>query len=103
MAISRGPARQFQTPPGAERATFLREVTQLLSTDDSDLDTAADLVDRYGVDELEVFEYVQIAEDVWHVVLNPTPMTNADFAEMNARFSTLETIMAAAEAAKRAR
>ena len=100
MVISRGPSRPIRTKPGEERTTFLRQVATLLDTDYSSLDTTADLVEQYGVDELEVFEYVQIAEDVWRVVLNPNPMTDADFAEMRHRFTNLDAIITAAEAAR---
>lgn len=72
----------------------------LLELDTSDVDFRANLVEVYGVDELEVFEYVQIAEDIWHVELNPNPMSDADFARMLSRFSTLDSIETAAEAAR---
>jgi hypothetical protein len=101
VAISRGPARSIPVPPGQERAVFLREVGSLLEVDASEVDVQARLVEMYGVDELEVFEYVQIAEDIWHVELNPNPMSDADFASMVARFTTLESIATAADAARR--
>jgi len=101
MAIFRGPRRSIPTKPGEERVTFLREVASTLGCDSSQLDPSASMTKRYGVDELEVFEYMQIAEDIWHVELNPDPMTVADFAEMMTHFRTLESIMAAAEAAAR--
>ena len=87
-------------PPGQERAVFLREVGLLLDLDASDIDVQENLVELYGVDELEVFEYVQIAEDIWHVHLNPNPMTEVDFANMVGRFATLDSIATAAEAAR---
>lgn len=101
MVISRGPARSIPVKPGDERAVFLQSIASLLQVDPAALDTTAPLVDTYGVDELEVFEYVQLAEDIWHVAVNPNPMTEADFAEMTTHFPTLDSIMATAERARR--
>lgn len=101
MSISRGPSRRFDTPPGGERATFLREVALILETDPAALELTAPLAERYGVDDLEIYEYVQIAEDVWQVQLNSNPMTGGDFAEMATHLPSLEAIMVAAENARR--
>jgi len=87
-------------PPGQERTVFLGEVASLLELGPSEVDMRANLVEAYGVDELEVFEYVQIAEDIWHVQLNPNPMTESDFTTMVVRFTTLDSIAAAAEGKK---
>jgi len=88
-------------PPGQERAVFLREIASLLQLDPSEVDLRGNLVQVYGLDELEVFEYVQFAEDIWHVQLNPNPMDEEDFNHMMARFTTLDSIAAAAEALRR--
>ena len=101
MVISRGPRRGVDTKPGEERAAFLSMVGACLQTDPSELDMLAGLVEHYGVDELEVFEYVGIAEDVWRVRLNPDPMTNDDISRMLSRYATLESIVAGAEAEPR--
>jgi hypothetical protein len=101
VTISRGPPRSIPVPPGQERGVFLREVGSLLELDPSEVDVSGNLVEVYGVDELEVFEYVQIAEDIWHVQLNPNPMNDIAFSNMMNRFTTLDSIAAAAEAARR--
>ena len=88
-------------PLDQERVVFLREVASLLELDPSEVDVRGNLVEVYGVDELEVFEYVQIAEDIWHVQLNPNPMSESDFTKMVGRFTTLDSIAAAAEAVRR--
>ena len=100
MTISRGPPRPIPVPAGQERAVLFREIGSLLEVDASEVDVRGNLVEVYGVDELEVFEYVQIAEDIWHVQLNPNPMNEIDFTKMINRFTTLDSIAAAAEAAR---
>ena len=100
MTISRGPARSITVPPGQERAVFLREIGSLLELDATEVDVRGNLVEVYGVDELEVFEYVQVAEDIWRVQLNPNPMNDVDFARMLGRFTTFDSIATAAEAAR---
>lgn len=99
MYFSRGSVRQFDFQPGEERAVFLREVAAILDVDPGEVETSAPLIDTYGVDEMEVFEFVQIAEDIWHVKLNPNPMSGSDFGAMERRFPTVDSIMTAAEAA----
>ena len=63
MAIFRGPRRSIPTKPGEERVTFLREVASTLGCDLSQLDPSASMTKRYGVDELEIFEYMAAAKN----------------------------------------
>jgi hypothetical protein len=99
MEIWRGKPRQFRLEPGAERGVFLAEAAVVLEADPAQLDGGTTLTEEYGVDELEIFELVQIAEDIWRVRLNPNPMSAADFATMKGRFPTLDSIIDAARSA----
>ena len=89
--------------PGAERQTFLMEAARVLGVGVDSLDLDAPILARYGADELDLYECVQYAEDVWAVQLTPTRMTTREFEAALKPFGTLRAIVSAAEAAARAR
>lgn len=101
--IIRGRAPLPTVPPGSERQTFLAAAARALEVSVDSLDLAAPIVARYGADELQVYECVQRAEDIWRVQLLPERIPVPDFEAALEPFATLEAIIGAAEAAARRR
>src|SRR5688500_14677948 len=69
--IIRGRTTRVTVPPGTERTSFLEAVARALEVDVDRLDLGASIVAHYGADELQVYECVQHAEDIWGVQLLP--------------------------------
>jgi hypothetical protein len=67
------------------------------------LDLGAPMASRYGADELDIYECVQRAEDIWRVQLLPPTIPVQEFAAALKPFGTLAAIIAASEAAAQAR
>jgi hypothetical protein len=78
---------------------FLAKVEEVFAELIESIDTAKLLQEGYGLDELEVSECVQWAEEVWAVQLLPNPMRLSEYKVMLRRFPTLEAIIQEAEAA----
>jgi hypothetical protein len=57
-----------------------------------------DLQEGYGLDELEVIEIIQLAEDAWGLSLMPNPFTSADAEKAVSEYRTLGAIIAACRA-----
>jgi hypothetical protein len=101
VVISRGRTTPPTVRPGTERETFLAAVAGVLEVDVRSLDLSAPLAERYNADELEVYEIVQSAEDIWRVQLTPPTMRVGEFDAALKPFTTLRAIIDAAEAAAR--
>ena len=100
-AIIRGRTAAPTVRPGTEREEFLARAARVLEVDIRELDITAPITTRYGADEMQVYECILHAEDVWRVELIPPRIPVANFAEALAPFATLQKIMAAAESAPR--
>jgi hypothetical protein len=92
VIFTRGP-QSLAAPPGKEDETFLSEVALLLECEPNELDMTRDLQEGYGLDELEVIEIIQIAEDAWGVSLMPNPFTVADSDKAMSEYRTLDAII----------
>ena len=90
-SISRGP-RAVTAAPGEEERTFRREIAAILGSKPEELDLARDLW-RSGLDELDVYECIQVAEDIWNAALVPNPCPNYLFSELVRRYTTPASIM----------
>ena len=90
-------------PRGQERGDFLIRIKIVLGDEVGSIDTSKFLQADYGLDEMNVSECVQLAEEVWAVQLMPNPMRMEDYRVMLRRFPTLEAIIQEAEAAAAAR
>jgi hypothetical protein len=95
--FSRSTPNPQHAAQGQERATYLSRIAKCFS-DIGAIDPTKPF-DELGLDELDVSECIQMAEEVWGVQLMPNPMTMSDFAEVRRRFPDLNAIAAEAEAA----
>jgi len=94
IVMSRGP-RAVHAEPGRERETFTREVASILGCEPDAVDFSKNVWDGYDLDEIDVLEFIQIAEDVWQTTIIPSPYS-ADISDRVRSFSTLAAIVAAA-------
>ncbi|MHC4478488.1 MAG: hypothetical protein ACYTEL_22860 [Planctomycetota bacterium] len=97
MCFSRGP-KAVHAKPGTEEATFLREAGAILGCEGDAIDPSKGIQSDYGCGELDVFELIQIAEDVWGVSLMPAPFTAEDAESAVKKYRTLSHIVDAAKA-----
>jgi hypothetical protein len=100
--VHRGPAILRDVQPGRERIVFLASAARALEVPEASLQLEANLSTAYGADELQIYECVQDAEDIWHVQLLPTAIPVTQFPSKLSRFPTLASIMDAAQSATRA-
>ena len=100
--IIRGRTTKPTLPYGAEPGAFLAAAARALEVDVDRLDLGAPIVARYGADELQVYECVQLAEDIWRVQLLPPRIPVQEFGAALKPFGTLAAIIAAAETAAQA-
>ncbi len=89
---------EFSAEPGEEDATFLKEVSVILERPAEEIDFTKAIQADYGCDELEVVEFIQIAEDVWGVSLMPSTFDGADVEKATKEFITLGDIVSASKA-----
>ena len=101
--IIRGRTTPPAVIPGQERSTFLAAAAKVLEVDSSRLDLFAPIMQRYGADELQLYECVLNAEDTWRVQLIPPRIPVRELAAKLEPFGTLGALIAAAEAAANAR
>ena len=97
ISFSRGP-KAVSAEPGEEDATFLKEVSVILERPAEEIDFTKAIQADYGCDELEVIEFIQIAEDVWGVSLMPSTFDGADVEKATKEFITLGDIVSASKA-----
>jgi hypothetical protein len=97
VTFSRYSPQPARSTPGQERQTYIQRVSKILGRPVAELDLAIPLIAKYGCDEMEVSECVQIAEEIWAVSLMPNPMHLSDYADMVKRFPSLEAIIGEAE------
>lgn len=90
-----------QRPPTGSRSDFMAQVAAILEVSAAQLDANASLVEGTGLTDLDICEFVQIAEEVWGVQLMPNPAPLSAMEGLTARFPTLEHIISAAEEAAR--
>jgi hypothetical protein len=102
VSFTRGPAHPIAVKAGEERDAFVAAVAIILECHQKEVDLDGPLMERYGIDDLEVYECVQRAEDIWQVRLLPKAMPVSDFRPMVNRCTTLSAIVRAAESARRA-
>jgi hypothetical protein len=100
--IIRGRTTRPTLPHGAEPGAFLAAAARVLEVGVDSLDVGAPIVSRYGADELQVYECVQLAEDIWRVQLLPPRIPVQEFGAALKPFGTLAAIIAAAETAAQA-
>ena len=99
LVFSRKTLDPKPAPRGQERAVFLANIEEVLGNVVESIDTDKLLQEDYGLDELDVSECVQCAEEVWAVQLMPNPMGMSEYKDMLRRFPTLGAIIQEAEAA----
>ena len=99
IAISRGP-KAVHAALGEEGATFRREAGVVLGCSAEEVDLTKAIQAGYGCDELEVIEFIQIAEDVWGVSLMPSTFDGVDAGKAIKEFITLGDIVSASKAKK---
>jgi len=85
---------------GDELATFLNAASLALQLEGASPDLTADLTTSYGADELQVYECVQDAEEIWGVRLLPPSIPVAQFPQQVGKFTSLGAIVEAAESAR---
>lgn len=100
-AVHRAPFRRRAITRGHERTAFLAAAAVVLEVRADSLSLGASLSSRYGADELQVYECVQDAEEIWGVTLLPPVIPVGDFPAAVARFATLGALIEAAESAAR--
>ena len=101
--IIRGRAALPTVRPGTERNTFLATAANILEVSVDSLDLGAPIASRYGADELQIYECVQRAEDIWRVQLMPPTIPVPEFAAALKPFGTLAAIIAASESTAQTR
>ena len=99
MTFSRRTPNPQRAAQGQERATYLADVAKIFAEIGA-IDPAKTFKDL-GMDELEVSECIQMAEEVWGVQLMPNALAMSELEESIRRFPTLNAIAAEAEAAAR--
>ena len=99
FAFTRGP-KTVHAESGEENAVFLREVGMVLGCSAEEVDLTKSMQADYGCDDLDVLEFIQIAEDVWDVSLMPIPFEGADAENAIKKFITLKDIFSASKAKK---
>jgi hypothetical protein len=97
VTFSRSNVNPTSAAPGQERQVYVQRVSAILGRPVAELDLATPLIAKYGCDEMEVSECVQIAEEIWGVSLMPNPMKVSDYADMVKRFPCLDAIIGEAE------
>jgi len=83
--IIRGRTTPPTVRPGSERAAFLAAAARALEVNVDSLDLGAPIIARYGADELQVYECVQRAEDIWRVQLLPPRIPLQEFQAGSSR------------------
>ena len=101
--VIRGRSTPPTVRPGTERELFLAAAASALEVNPARLKLETPIIAGYQADELAVYECVQRAEDIWRVQLLPPRIPVQEFSGLLAAFGTLGDIVAAAEAASRAR
>ena len=100
--LYRPPMRRRALGGRSAREVFLEAAAIALEVPTSDLSLDVSMVEEYGVDELQVLECVQAAEDVWGVRLLPETVSTQDLGGLLGRFKTLAALVAVAESPPRA-
>lgn len=100
-AVHRGPFRQRAVTRGHQRSAFLTAAAVVLEVRADSRSLGATLGSQYGADELQVYECVQDAEEIWGVALLPPVIPVGDCPAALARFATLGALIEAAESAAR--